>query len=244
MPEHSHHGHGHAPHATRAFALGTLINLGYTGVEALIGWHAGSLALLSDALHNLGDVLGLALAWAAAALAQRAPTARHTYGWRRATQLSPLANALLLVGFSGALIGEALRRLAAPPEVAGRLVMLVAAVGVLVNPKAAKGFGDLVAGVVGYRFGKYRYRTVALGTTKTYTRSWEGTACLWLITFAAVFYFGSHLPHGQFIAALIAMPVIMALAEAKSPHTWDEPVMMGAALLTSVAILSFIPPIW
>ena len=141
-------GHHHSSHATRAFALGTLINLAYTGVEALIGWHAGSLALLSDALHNLGDVLGLGLAWAAALMAQRPPTARHTYGWRRSTQLSPLANALLLVGFSGALIGEALRRLEAPPEVAGRLVTMVAALGVMVNLGSAALFhrgqqGDL-----------------------------------------------------------------------------------------------------
>lgn len=109
---------------------------------------------------------------------------------------------------------------------------------------ASVGLGDLVAGVVGLRFGRNHYTTAALGTSKTYTRSWEGTACLWLITFAAVVYFGSHLPQGQFIATLIAMPAIMALAEAKSPHTWDEPVMMGAALMTGVAILSFIPPIW
>ena len=138
----SQHNHEPEPHATRAFALGTLINLGYTGFEALVGWHAGSLALLSDALHNLGDVLGLGLAWAAAMLALRMPTARHTYGWRRATQLSPLANALLLVGFSGALIGEALRRLAAPPVVAGGLVTAVAAVGILVNLGSAALFTE------------------------------------------------------------------------------------------------------
>lgn len=148
MPAPSQHHHEHEPHATRAFALGTLLNLGYTVFEALIGWHAGSLALLSDALHNFGDVLGLGLAWAAAMLALRRPTARHTYGWRRATQLSPLANALLLVGFSGALIGEALRRLAAPPAVAGGLVTAVAAVGILVNLGSAALFhrgqhGDL-----------------------------------------------------------------------------------------------------
>jgi cobalt-zinc-cadmium efflux system protein len=110
-----------------------LINLGYTGLEAGYGFHADSLALLSDALHNFGDALGLALAWGAAILAQRSPTARHTYGWRRATQLSPLANALLLVGFAGALLGEALRRLGAPPAVPGGTVMWVAGVGILVN---------------------------------------------------------------------------------------------------------------
>jgi len=126
-------GHGHGHDATRAFALAVAINLGYTAVEAGFGFLSQSLALLSDALHNLGDVLGLALAWGAARLAQRAPTARHTYGWRRATQLSPLANAVLLVGFSGALLGEALRRLGAPPPVPGTTVMWVAALGIVVN---------------------------------------------------------------------------------------------------------------
>ena len=84
--------------ATRAFAAVTLINLLYTALEAGYGFATNSLALLSDALHNLGDVLGLGLAWGAAVLARRAPTDRHTYGWRRATLLSPLANAVLLVG--------------------------------------------------------------------------------------------------------------------------------------------------
>lgn len=108
-------------------------NLAYTLVEAGYGFYAHSLALLSDALHNLGDAMGLALAWGAAVLAQRRPTNRHTYGWRRATQLSPLANAVLLVGFSGALLGEALRRLADPPAVPGGVVMWVAALGIVVN---------------------------------------------------------------------------------------------------------------
>jgi cobalt-zinc-cadmium efflux system protein len=133
---HGHAGHGHAPgihDATRPFALAIGINLAYTAAEAGLGWWSGSLALLSDALHNLGDVLGLALAWGAARLAMRPPTPRHTYGWRRATQLSPLANALLLVGFAGALIGEALRRFSDPHPVPGLVVMVVAGVGILVN---------------------------------------------------------------------------------------------------------------
>lgn len=98
------HRHDHQAHNnTRAFAAVTLINLAYTPVEAGYGFTTGSLALLSDALHNFGDVLGLGLAWGATVLAKRAPTDRHTYGWRRATLLSPLANALLLVAFAGAL---------------------------------------------------------------------------------------------------------------------------------------------
>lgn len=145
---HRHHqhdaGHAHAPHdhhhglsGTRAFAAVTLINLAYTVLEAGYGFATNSLALLSDALHNLGDVLGLGLAWAAAVVAKRPTSARHTYGWRRATLLSPLANALLLVGFSGALGWEAIRRVGAPPEVPGLPVMVVAAIGIAVNLGAA-----------------------------------------------------------------------------------------------------------
>ena len=122
---------------TRAFAWVTLINLAYTALEAGYGFATGSLALLSDALHNFGDVLGLALAWGAAVLAKRAPTERHTYGWRRATLLSPLANAVLLVTFSGALGWEAIRRFSAPPEVPGIPVMVVAAIGIVINLGAA-----------------------------------------------------------------------------------------------------------
>lgn len=127
--------HVHPPHAsgTRAFATVTLVNLAYTALEAGYGFHVNSLALLSDALHNLGDVLGLGLAWAAAALARRRPTRRHTYGWRRATLLSPLANAVLLMVFSGALGWEAVRRFTDPPAVPGMTVIVVASVGILVN---------------------------------------------------------------------------------------------------------------
>jgi len=131
------HDHSRAHDSTRAFAWVTLINLAYTALEAGYGFATNSLALLSDALHNLGDVLGLGLAWAAAVIAKRAPTERHTYGWRRATLLSPLANALLLVGFAGALAWEAVRRFDAPPEVPGMPVMVVAAIGIVVNLGAA-----------------------------------------------------------------------------------------------------------
>ncbi|SFK27817.1 cation diffusion facilitator family transporter [Lysobacter sp. cf310] len=131
------HSHDHAANGTRAFAFITLINLAYTAIEAGYGFATNSLALLSDALHNLGDVLGLGLAWGAAVLAKRAPTDRHTYGWRRATLLSPLANALLLVAFSGALAWEAIRRFNAPPEIPALPVMVVAALGIVVNLGAA-----------------------------------------------------------------------------------------------------------
>lgn len=132
------HSHDHSSgSSTRAFAAVTLINLAYTVLEAGYGFATNSLALLSDALHNLGDVLGLGLAWGAAVIAKRPPTQRHTYGWRRATLLSPLANALLLVAFAGALAWEAVRRFSAPPEIPAMPVVVVAAIGIAVNLGAA-----------------------------------------------------------------------------------------------------------
>jgi cobalt-zinc-cadmium efflux system protein len=145
-----HHDHGghhhhedpeaHAPGGqdagsggSRAFAIGTLINFAFTAVEAAYGIATGSLALLSDALHNLGDVLGLALAWGAVRLAQRPPSARRTYGYRRATVLAPLANSLLLVAGAGALSREAARRFADPQDVAALPVIVVATIGIAIN---------------------------------------------------------------------------------------------------------------
>lgn len=132
------HDHGPSPGGTagqgRAFAIGTVLNLGYVVVEAVFGLLSGSLALLADAGHNLSDVLGLLLAWGAATLASRAPTRRRTYGWRRASILAALGNAALLLAATGAIIWEALRRLftgAAPVETG--TILWVAAIGVVVN---------------------------------------------------------------------------------------------------------------
>ena len=134
-----HTGHGEAVHShgaaagTRAYAIGIALNLAFTALEAGYGLVTGSLALLSDALHNLGDVLGLLLAGGAAWLALRPASARRTYGYRRATLLAPLANGLLLVFASGALGWEALRRLGEPPEVSPIPVIVVAAIGIAIN---------------------------------------------------------------------------------------------------------------
>lgn len=131
MHQHPHHHNGQNIH--RIFAWAMWINLAYSALEAGFGFYTNSLALISDALHNLGDAAGLGLAWAAAWLASHAPTDRHTFGWRRATQLSPLINAILLVAFSGALLWESFRRMQSPPEVPGLTMMWVAGIGVLVN---------------------------------------------------------------------------------------------------------------
>ncbi|MDQ6684973.1 MAG: cation diffusion facilitator family transporter [Pseudomonadota bacterium] len=139
---HGHgHGHHHAAHAPanhdRAFAIGIAINLGFVVVEAFYGWRADSLALLADAGHNLGDVLGLVLAWAGAAAGRWMPDARHTYGWKRASILAAFANSLLLLVAVGSLSWAAIVRLAAPPPIEANLVMIVAAIGIAVNGASA-----------------------------------------------------------------------------------------------------------
>ena len=98
----------HAPHRRwpspssaadfgRAFAIGIILNLGFVVVEAIYGWQANSMALLADAGHNLADVLGLATAWAGAVLAKRPASRRFSYGFRGASILAALANAVLLL---------------------------------------------------------------------------------------------------------------------------------------------------
>ena len=106
-------------------------------VEAFYGWRADSLALLADAGHNLGDVLGLVLAWAGAFAGRIAPDQRHTYGWKRASILAAFANSLLLLVAIGSLAWVALGRLAAPEPIAAGTVMAVAAAGIVVNGATA-----------------------------------------------------------------------------------------------------------
>ncbi|MBM1171413.1 cation diffusion facilitator family transporter [Microvirga arabica] len=134
-PDHHHHGHAHAPQAGhgRAFAIGIILNLGFVAIEAGYGFWAGSMALLSDAGHNLSDVLGLAIAWGAALLARRGPTERFTYGLRSSSILAALFNALLLLVAVGGIVWESIERLIKPAPVAAVTVMVVAGIGIIVN---------------------------------------------------------------------------------------------------------------
>lgn len=140
--EHSHahdHSHGHAGHSHApdnfgaAFAIGAGLNTAFVIAELIFGYAANSLALISDAVHNLSDVIALLLAWGAAWLAQKQPTQRHTYGYRRASILAALFNAGLLLVAVGGIVVEAVNRFAAPAPVAGWTVVVVAAIGVLIN---------------------------------------------------------------------------------------------------------------
>jgi cobalt-zinc-cadmium efflux system protein len=139
--DHAGHAHSHGPKTyDRAFLIGITLNTGFVIVEAVYGFLANSLALLADAGHNLSDVLGLLLAWAAASLAKRAPSARFTYGMKRTPILASLANAMLLLVASGAIVYEAVQRLSTPAPVAEMTVIWVALVGIVINGATALGF--------------------------------------------------------------------------------------------------------
>jgi len=132
-----HHHHPASHNLGRAFALGVALNVGFVAIETTAGLWSNSLALLADAGHNLSDVLALLLAWGAATLSARQPSARYTFGLRSSSVLAALANALLLLAVCGALAWEAIGRLQTSVIVAGGPVIAVAACGVVVNAATA-----------------------------------------------------------------------------------------------------------
>src|SRR3954465_6855541 len=139
MPhDHDHSTHPHAPpNSNAAFAIGVVLNLGFVVAEVCYGLAAHSLALISDAGHNLSDVFCLLLAWGATQLTKAAPTRRRTYGWRRSSILAALINAVILLVVVGGITVEAIRRLARPEDVSGGTVMAVAAIGIVINGATA-----------------------------------------------------------------------------------------------------------
>ncbi len=131
---HHHHGHSHAPKDfNRAFAIGVGLNVTFVVVETVFGLLSNSLALLADAGHNLSDVLGLLLAWAASRLARQKPTSRFTYGLRSTSILAALFNAVILLIAVGGILWESVERLREPGAIDGRTVMWVAGVGIAIN---------------------------------------------------------------------------------------------------------------
>jgi cobalt-zinc-cadmium efflux system protein len=135
---HGHHHHGHHDHDAptvrgSGFAIAVLLNLGFVVAEAAAGLVSGSMALVADAGHNLSDVLSLLLAWGASVLAARPPSARFTYGLKSSSILAAIANAALLWVALGAILVETIRRFADPAPVEGLAMIVVAAVGIVIN---------------------------------------------------------------------------------------------------------------
>ena len=138
MNAESHHHHHHAaPDDSRAFAVGVALNIIFVVIEVAYGVIADSLALITDAGHNLSDVLGLLLAWGASYLAKKKPSRRRTYGYSRATILASMFSGLLLLAAVAVISWEAINRFFTPSEPAGQTIMVVAGIGVVINSVTA-----------------------------------------------------------------------------------------------------------
>jgi cobalt-zinc-cadmium efflux system protein len=132
------HEHSHqVADYNRAFAIGIVLNLVFVLIEAGYGLAAGSLALIADAGHNLSDVVSLLLAWGATLLARATPTQQRTYGLRKLTIMASLLGAVLLLVTLGGIAWESINRVLLPQPVAGTVVIVVAAIGVVVNTLTA-----------------------------------------------------------------------------------------------------------
>jgi cobalt-zinc-cadmium efflux system protein len=135
---HDHHAHEHIQaNSGRAFVVGIGLNLTFVVVEVVYGVLSHSVALLADAGHNFGDVLGLGLSWGAMALASLKPSKRRTFGFRRTTIVASAANALVLLFVTGGLTWESIRRLLEPAQAQGTTMVVVALVGAVVNTASA-----------------------------------------------------------------------------------------------------------
>jgi cobalt-zinc-cadmium efflux system protein len=138
---HSHHGHHHEPpeltHLNKAFIWGIILNFGYVLVQVVVDFRINSLSLLSDAGHNFLDVAGLALAMLAFRLGKSRATDQYTYGYRKASILISLLNAVVLLLSIGAIAYEAVLRFRYPQPLPGKTIALLALIGIFINGASA-----------------------------------------------------------------------------------------------------------
>jgi len=136
--DHSHAGHHHhqvtvADAASKAFIAGIVLNSAFVVVQAVAGLMSHSMALLSDAGHNLSDVASLVLSLIAFRLAKVKPTHSFTYGYKKTTILAALTNAVILFITIGVLGYESINRIFHPQPIEGGLVAIVAGIGIVIN---------------------------------------------------------------------------------------------------------------
>lgn len=135
------HQHEHRTGSPAAFRWSIVLNSGLSGLQLAIGMAFGSLALIGDAVHNLGDVAGLLLGWGAERLSTRPATPHFTYGFGRSTQLASLLNAVLILMAAAVLVVEGLQRLREPVPIVSGPVAAAAGAGIVVNLLSARLFG-------------------------------------------------------------------------------------------------------
>ena len=129
-----HHDHHHEiTNLNKAFVVGIILNTVFVAAEVIVGLSSSSLALLSDAGHNATDVFSLLLSMFAFKASKAKATNKYTYGFKRATILNSLINAVLLLFVTGAIIWEGVSRISNPVHIPGVLVSVVAFLGIFVN---------------------------------------------------------------------------------------------------------------
>lgn len=143
MSHHHHHGHSHSSHShsapefNRAFLIAIIANGLFVVCQIIASFMADSTSLLADAIHNLGDVLGLMIAWIANRLLKQSPTDKATYGMKKTSILAALANGIMLVFTCGMIATEAVYKLFSPTKTEAITVMMVAAIGIIINSSSA-----------------------------------------------------------------------------------------------------------
>ena len=139
----AHDHHHHASKITslnRAFIIGIVLNLGFVIFQIVVGFRINSLSLLSDAAHNFADVVALALSLLAFKLSSIKPTERYTFGYKKASILVALLNALVLLISVGAIGYEAILRFFSPEPQQGMTIAIVSGIGIVVNTVSALQF--------------------------------------------------------------------------------------------------------
>jgi cobalt-zinc-cadmium efflux system protein len=130
---HHHHSSLDSSTVTKAFAIGIILNLIYVVIQIFIGLRINSLSLLSDAGHNFLDVAGLSMAMIAFRFSKSIATSEYTYGYKKSSILISLANAIILLLSIGAIGYEAFLRLEDPQPIPGKIIAIIAAIGIVIN---------------------------------------------------------------------------------------------------------------
>lgn len=129
--EHEHHGHHH--HAEGNLALAFFLNLGFTIIEIIGGFFTNSVAILSDAIHDLGDTIAIGSAYFLEKRSHKGRDKKYSYGYRRLSPLAAVINLVILVSGSIVIISEAIPRLLEPEEIKTDYMVLFAVLGIIFN---------------------------------------------------------------------------------------------------------------
>src|SRR5882724_9126375 len=135
--DHHHHHNQELQTVSNALIIGIVLNGLFVITEIVAGFISNSLSLLSDAGHNLGDVASLCVSLFAWRLTKVKPNSRYTYGFKKATVLASLLNAAILLVAVGSIGWEAIQRMLHPEPIQGKIVAMVAGVGIIINGLSA-----------------------------------------------------------------------------------------------------------